>query len=73
MDAPLVYYFGGITPSDNPALYRHLVERLAHVLNLRAQGDARVGAGCCTIADAGGGRERESAGQLTWRSGAASG
>ncbi|GAB4822312.1 hypothetical protein N2152v2_009358 [Parachlorella kessleri] len=40
VDAPLVYYFGGVSPSDNPALYKHLVERLAHVLDLRAQADA---------------------------------
>jgi hypothetical protein len=30
-------------PPDNPALYRHLVERLAHVLDLRAQSDAQAG------------------------------
>ena len=29
-------------PADNPALYRHLVERLAHVLDLRAQSDPQV-------------------------------
>lgn len=43
VDAPLVYYFGSVTPSDNPQLYRHLVERLANVLNLRASTDAKVG------------------------------
>ena len=42
-DAPLVYYAGTPSPSDNPALYRHLVERLAHVLDLRAAADAQVG------------------------------
>ena len=39
-DAPLVYYTGMITPSDNPALYRAGVERLAAVLDARARGDA---------------------------------
>jgi hypothetical protein len=33
------------TPADNPALYRHLVERLAHVLDLRAQSDPQVSQG----------------------------
>ncbi|KAI3429530.1 hypothetical protein D9Q98_005618 [Chlorella vulgaris] len=41
-DAPLVYYTGTPSPSDNPTLYRHFVERLAHVLELRAQSDAQV-------------------------------
>lgn len=41
-DAPLVYYTGTPTPSDNPSLYRHLVERLAAVLDLRAQSDPQV-------------------------------
>lgn len=39
-DAPLVFYTGQITPSDNPALYRHCVERLAAVLAKRAAADA---------------------------------
>lgn len=29
--------------ADNPSLYRHLVERLAAVLDLRAQSDPQVG------------------------------
>lgn len=36
LDAPLVYYFGNVTPSDNPDLYKHLVERLAAVLDKRS-------------------------------------
>lgn len=42
IDAPLVYFYGGISPADNPHLYRHLVERLAHVINLRAQSDPKA-------------------------------
>ena len=38
-DAPLVYYFGHSSPSENPALYKHLVERLAAVLALRGKAD----------------------------------
>ena len=34
--------------ADNPALYQHLVERLAHVLELRAQSDPQVGKGGCS-------------------------
>lgn len=30
------------SPADNPTLYRHLVERLASVLDLRAQSDAQA-------------------------------
>ncbi|PSC75129.1 CLP1-like protein [Micractinium conductrix] len=41
-DTPLVYYSGTPTPSDNPALYKHLVERLANVLDARAQSDPQV-------------------------------
>eukprot|EP00887_Chlorella_sp_A99_P003151 scaffold9.g3151.t1 len=42
VDAPLVYYYGHTTPSENPGLYRHLVERLGAVLELRASQDAQV-------------------------------
>lgn len=38
-DAPLVYYYGHLTPSDNSALYKRLVERLAAVLEARAAKD----------------------------------
>ena len=38
-DAPLVYYFGHLTPTDNPTLYRHLLDQLASVLNRRAEKD----------------------------------
>lgn len=43
-DVPLVYYLGHLTPSDNPSLYRFLVERLAHVLDLRCEKDSSVNA-----------------------------
>ena len=39
IDAPLVYYFGHLTPSDNPSLYRNVVERLAEVLDRRSAAD----------------------------------
>lgn len=39
IDAPLVYYYGHVSSSDNPTLYRHLVERLADILDKRAQAD----------------------------------
>lgn len=39
VDAPLVYPYGHLTPSDNPQLYKHMVERLAHVVNLRSAAD----------------------------------
>lgn len=42
VDAPLVFYTGTPSPSDNPALYKHLVDRLANVLDARAQSDAQV-------------------------------
>lgn len=42
VDAPLVYYYGHQTPSENPALYKHLTERLAAVVNLRVAADAAV-------------------------------
>ncbi len=35
-DAPLVFYAGATTPSENPALYKALVERLAAALDARA-------------------------------------
>lgn len=38
-DAPLVYYCGHVTPSDNPAMYKHAVDRLAAVLDARAERD----------------------------------
>lgn len=41
-DAPLVFYYGHLTPSDNPSLYKHLVERLAALLDARAESDPAV-------------------------------
>ncbi len=34
-EVPLVYYYGHQNPSDNPDLYKFLVERLADVLSRR--------------------------------------
>lgn len=39
-DAPIVYYSGSVSPSENPALYRHVVERLAAVLQNRTEKDS---------------------------------
>lgn len=36
VEVPLVYFFGSPSPTDNLALYRYIVERLAAVLNKRA-------------------------------------
>jgi len=44
LEAPLVFYYGDISPSDNPQLYRHLVEQLAVVLAKRAELDPRANA-----------------------------
>lgn len=38
-DAPIVYYSGNVSPSENPSLYKHLVERLAAVLQNRSEKD----------------------------------
>lgn len=43
-DVPLVYYFGQTSPGDNPALYRHLVERLVAALDARGAADAGAAA-----------------------------
>ena len=42
VDVPLVYFFGHPSPSENAALYKHYVERLAHVLEVRAAKDPQV-------------------------------
>lgn len=42
VDAPLVYYYGSLTPGDNPDLYRHLVERIGSALDARAARDDHV-------------------------------
>jgi polyribonucleotide 5'-hydroxyl-kinase len=44
VDAPLVFYYGHTSPSENASLYRHMVERLAAVLEARATLDADVAA-----------------------------
>jgi hypothetical protein len=45
VDAPLVYYYGSLTPGDNPDLYRHLVERIGSALDARAARDDHVRSG----------------------------
>lgn len=45
VDAPLVYYCGLTSPSENSNLYRHLVERMAAVLEARATSDSNSAAG----------------------------
>lgn len=37
LDVPLVYFHGHTTPSQNPFCYKHLVERMAALLDKRAQ------------------------------------
>jgi polyribonucleotide 5'-hydroxyl-kinase len=41
---PLVFYYGHTTPSDAPELYRYLVDRMASVLDRRAESSPEVGA-----------------------------
>ena len=53
--------------ADNPALYQHLVERLAHVLELRAQSDPQVCSGCWVLCSACSG----GSGGVVWGGGAA--
>lgn len=36
LEVPLVFFFGAVTPSENPELYKYLVGRLAAVLERRA-------------------------------------
>ena len=35
MQVPLVFYYGHASPTENPELYRHLVEQLAQLLDRR--------------------------------------
>ena len=35
VEVPLVYYYGHVTPSQNPELYKHLVQCLAKLLEKR--------------------------------------
>eukprot|EP00891_Asterochloris_glomerata_P007429 jgi/Astpho2/7429/e_gw1.00114.56.1_t len=44
VEVPLVYFFGSPSPTDNLALYRYIVERLAAVLNKRASLSPPAGA-----------------------------
>ena len=37
VEVPLVYYYGHVSPADNPELYKFLVERLASLLDRRAE------------------------------------
>ncbi len=40
VEIPLVYFYGHVSPADNPELYRFLVERLAALLDKRAEARA---------------------------------
>ncbi|KAK9841907.1 hypothetical protein WJX84_004995 [Apatococcus fuscideae] len=44
VEMPLVYFSGNVSPEPNPHLYRHHVERMAALLDKRAQSNAEVGA-----------------------------
>jgi polyribonucleotide 5'-hydroxyl-kinase len=39
---PLVFYYGHVTPGDAPELYRYLVDRMASVLDRRADASPEV-------------------------------
>ena len=42
VEVPLVYYFGHLTPTGNPELYKFLLDRLANVLDRRASSSAEA-------------------------------
>lgn len=44
LDVPLVFFFGGSTPKQNPSLYKFQVERLAALLDRRANRHPAVAA-----------------------------
>mmetsp|Transcript_40225 Transcript_40225/g.89282 ORF Transcript_40225/g.89282 Transcript_40225/m.89282 type:complete len:430 (+) Transcript_40225:36-1325(+) len=44
LEMPLVYFYGHASPSDNPELYKFLVDRLAHMLERRAQANPKASA-----------------------------
>lgn len=43
LQVPLVFYYGHATPGDAPELYRYLVDRMASVLDRRAEASPEVG------------------------------
>ena len=43
-DAPLCFYFGSASPSDNLELFRHLVSRMAALLNRRSEAASEAAA-----------------------------
>lgn len=43
-EPPVVFYYGGVSPSDNASLYKHCVERLAAVLEDRCKKDPAAAA-----------------------------
>lgn len=43
-EPPVVFYYGGLSPSDNPDLYKHCVERLNSVLEDRCKKDTLAAA-----------------------------
>ncbi|GBF95017.1 hypothetical protein Rsub_07518 [Raphidocelis subcapitata] len=44
VQVPLVFYYGHVTPSDAPELYQYLVDRVAGVLDRRAEASPEVAA-----------------------------
>ncbi|KAK9842588.1 hypothetical protein WJX81_007645 [Elliptochloris bilobata] len=42
VEVPLVYFYSHVSPADNPELYKFLVERLAALLDRRAEANAEV-------------------------------
>ncbi len=52
VEIPLVYFYGHVSPADNPELYRFLVERLAALLDKRAEARAPARWPPCALARA---------------------
>ncbi len=44
LEMPLVYFFGHATPTDNPELYKFLVDRLSSILLRRAESNPKAAA-----------------------------
>ena len=44
LDMPLVFFYGHASPSDNPDLYRFLVDRLASILQKRTESNPKAAA-----------------------------
>ena len=51
IDLPLVFYFGHQTPTDNPELYRAIVEQISSILDKRVRTSRQVYANIWTVLD----------------------